>query len=31
MRKKTLQQELTPDIVLRIFKQEKKPIAQSEL
>jgi ribonuclease R len=31
MRKKTHQQELTKDRVLRVFKQEKKPIAQSEL
>jgi ribonuclease R len=31
MRKKTHQQELTKDSVLRIFKQEKKPIALSEL
>lgn len=31
MRKKRSQQELTKDIILRIFKQEKKPIAPSEL
>lgn len=31
MRKKKQWQELTKDAVLRIFKQEKKPVAQSEL